>query len=210
MNRINVRLYDRTCSSACVVHPLYLSPAVRTRSHHCITLAIIAAGIWLGSIYALAGTIIVLFVLGTLMMFFTQAKEKLLRLKPDCKCSSSGEWRCCCFLYVRENTRHRDRTSPLRQTPSRRNQSFVAIDRVTGFDNKQRMKLELSEEIKRAERYGNSFVFTASYALFQRVQIPVRRKETDRLFQFVSSQIRSCVRETDKSSGLPRSGSASC
>ena len=36
----------------------------------CITLAIIAAGIWLGSIYALAGTIIVLFVLGTLMMFF--------------------------------------------------------------------------------------------------------------------------------------------
>ena len=54
--------------------------------------------------------------------------------------------------------------------------SFVAIDRVTGFDNKQRMKLELSEEIKRAERYGNSFVFTASYALFQRVQIPVRRK----------------------------------
>jgi PleD family two-component response regulator len=30
---------------------------------------------------------------------------------------------------------------------------------VTGFDNHLRMKLELSEEIKRAERYGNSFVF---------------------------------------------------
>ncbi len=37
--------------------------------------------------------------------------------------------------------------------------SFVAVDRVTGFDNHLRMKLELSEEIKRAERYGNSFVF---------------------------------------------------
>ncbi|MCI4140372.1 hypothetical protein MMJ09_27910, partial [Bacillus vallismortis] len=36
----------------------------------CITFIVIAAGIWFGTIYALAVTLIVLFVLGTLMMFF--------------------------------------------------------------------------------------------------------------------------------------------
>lgn len=36
---------------------------------------------------------------------------------------------------------------------------FVAIDSTTGFDNADRMKLELSEEMKRAERYKQPFVF---------------------------------------------------
>ncbi|MGQ9334592.1 diguanylate cyclase domain-containing protein [Bacillus paralicheniformis] len=162
----------------------------------CITLAIIAAGIWLGSIYALAGTIIVLFVLGTLMMFLhTDASSETVL-------QTLVIWGIALLLFSFMSGRIHDIAIGLHRSVKHLQDeinSFVAIDRVTGFDNKQRMKLELSEEIKRAERYGNSFVFLLlQMHYFKEFKSLYGEKETDRLFQFVSSQIRSCVRETDK------------
>lgn len=162
----------------------------------CITLAIIAAGIWLGSIYALAGTIIVLFVLGTLMMFLhTDAS-------PETELQTLVIWGIALLLFSFMSGRIHDIATGLHRSVKHLQDeinSFVAIDRVTGFDNKQRMKLELSEEIKRAERYGNSFVFLLlQMHYFKEFKSLYGEKETDRLFQFVSSKIRSCVRETDK------------
>ncbi|MCY7814730.1 diguanylate cyclase [Bacillus haynesii] len=162
----------------------------------CITLAIIAAGIWLGSIYALAGTIIVLFVLGTLMMFLhTDASS-------ETELQTLVIWGIALLLFSFMSGRIHDIAIGLHRSVKHLQdeiKSFVAIDRVTGFDNKQRMKLELSEEIKRAERYGNSFVFLLlQMHYFKEFKSLYGEKETDRLFQFVSSQIRSCVRETDK------------
>ncbi|TWJ47680.1 putative diguanylate cyclase AdrA [Bacillus paralicheniformis] len=162
----------------------------------CITLAIIAAGIWLGSIYALAGTIIVLFVLGTLMMFLhTDASS-------ETELQTLVIWGIALLLFSFMSGRIHDIAIGLHHSVKHLQDeinSFVAIDRVTGFDNKQRMKLELSEEIKRAERYGNSFVFLLlQMHYFKEFKSLYGEKETDRLFQFVSSQIRSCVRETDK------------
>ncbi|MCY8038686.1 GGDEF domain-containing protein [Bacillus paralicheniformis] len=162
----------------------------------CITLAIIAVGIWLGSIYALAGTIIVLFVLGTLMMFLhTDASS-------ETELQTLVIWGIALLLFSFMSGRIHDIAIGLHRSVKHLQDeinSFVAIDRVTGFDNKQRMKLELSEEIKRAERYGNSFVFLLlQMHYFKEFKSLYGEKETDRLFQFVSSQIRSCVRETDK------------
>ncbi|MEC1470163.1 diguanylate cyclase [Bacillus haynesii] len=162
----------------------------------CITLAIIAAGIWLGSIYALAGTIIVLFVLGTLMMFLhTDASS-------ETELQTLVIWGIALLLFSFMSGRIHDIAIGLHRSVKHLQdeiKSFVAIDRVTGFDNKQRMKLELSEEIKRAKRYGNSFVFLLlQMHYFKEFKSLYGEKETDRLFQFVSSQIRSCVRETDK------------
>ncbi|WP_456283068.1 diguanylate cyclase domain-containing protein [Bacillus sp. JZ34] len=162
----------------------------------CITLAIIAAGIWLGSIYALAGTIIVLFVLGTLMMFLhTDASS-------ETELQTLVIWGIALLLFSFMSGRIHDIAIGLHRSVKHLQDeinSFVAIDWVTGFDNKQRMKLELSEEIKRAERYGNSFVFLLlQMHYFKEFKSLYGEKETDRLFQFVSSQIRSCVRETDK------------
>lgn len=162
----------------------------------CITLAIIAAGIWLGSIYALAGTIIVLFVLGTLMMFLhTDASS-------ETELQTLVIWGIALLLFSFMSGRIHDIAIGLHRSVKHLQDeinSFVAIDRVTGFDNKQRMKLELSEEIKRAERYGNSFVFLLlQMHYFKEFKSLYGENETDRLFQFVSSQIRSCVRETDK------------
>ncbi|MPQ23553.1 diguanylate cyclase domain-containing protein [Bacillus paralicheniformis] len=162
----------------------------------CITLAIIAAGIWLGSIYALAGTIIVLFVLGTVMMFLhTDASS-------ETELQTLVIWGIALLLFSFMSGRIHDIATGLHRSVKHLQDeinSFVAIDRVTGFDNKQRMKLELSEEIKRAERYGNSFVFLLlQMHYFKEFKSLYGEKETDRLFQFVSSQIRSCVRETDK------------
>ncbi|MGG0837936.1 diguanylate cyclase [Bacillus paralicheniformis] len=162
----------------------------------CLTLAIIAAGIWLGSIYALSGTIIVLFVLGTLMMFLhTDASS-------ETELQTLVIWGIALLLFSFMSGRIHDIAIGLHRSVKHLQDeinSFVAIDRVTGFDNKQRMKLELSEEIKRAERYGNSFVFLLlQMHYFKEFKSLYGEKETDRLFQFVSSQIRSWVRETDK------------
>ncbi|QEO05080.1 DUF2334 domain-containing protein [Bacillus paralicheniformis] len=165
----------------------------------CITLAIIAAGIWLGSIYALAGTIIVLFVLGTLMMFLhTDASS-------ETELQTLVIWGIALLLFSFMSGRIHDIAIGLHRSVKHLQDeinSFVAIDRVTGFDNKQRMKLELSEEIKRAERYGNSFVFLLlQMHYFKEFKSLYGEKETDRLFQFVSS-LRQAFGETPDSTLL--------
>ncbi|KAA6472978.1 diguanylate cyclase domain-containing protein [Bacillus swezeyi] len=166
----------------------------------CITFAVIGAGIWLGPIYALAGTIVVLFVLGTLMMFLQTSQAAVFA--PEEGLRMLVVWGMALLLFSFISGRIHDVATELQHSVKRLQseiKSFVAIDRVTGFDNQQRMKLELSEEMKRAERYGNSFVFLLlQMHYFKEFKSLYGEKETDRLFQFVSSQIRSCVRETDK------------
>lgn len=126
----------------------------------CITFVVIAAGIWFGPIYALAVTLIVLFVLGTLMMFFQTGQTSLFPAEEGLR--MLVVWGIALLLFSFISGRIHDITAELRRSMTRLQseiKSYVAVDRVTGFDNKQRMRLELSEEIKRAERYGNSFVF---------------------------------------------------
>ncbi len=126
----------------------------------CITFVVIDAGIWFGPIYALAVTLIVLFVLGTLMMFFQTGQTSLFPAEEGLR--MLVVWGIALLLFSFISGRIHDITAELRRSITRLQseiKSYVAVDRVTGFDNKQRMRLELSEEIKRAERYGNSFVF---------------------------------------------------
>ncbi|MEC1686893.1 diguanylate cyclase domain-containing protein [Bacillus mojavensis] len=166
----------------------------------CITFVVIGAGIWFGPIYALAVTLIVLFVLGTLMMFFQTGQAVMFSAEDGLRMLIV--WGIALLLFSFMSGRIHDIAAELRRSVKRLQSeiiSFVAVDRVTGFDNKQRMKLELSEEIKRAERYGNSFVFLLLHMhYFKEFKSLYGEKETDRLFQFVSLQIRSSVRETDK------------
>ncbi|PAY12481.1 diguanylate cyclase [Bacillus sp. 7705b] len=166
----------------------------------CITFVVIGAGIWFGPIYALAVTLIVLFVLGTLMMFFQTGQAVMFSAEDGLRMLIV--WGIALLLFSFISGRIHDIAAELRHSVKRLQseiKSFVAVDRVTGFDNKQRMKLELSEEIKRAERYGNSFVFLLLHMhYFKEFKSLYGEKETDLLFQFVSRQIRSSVRETDK------------
>ncbi|MEK4376698.1 MULTISPECIES: diguanylate cyclase domain-containing protein [unclassified Bacillus (in: firmicutes)] len=166
----------------------------------CITFVVIGAGIWFGPIYALAVTLIVLFVLGTLMMFFQTGQAVMFSAEDGLRMLIM--WGIALLLFSFISGRIHDIAAELRHSVKRLQseiKSFVAVDRVTGFDNKQRMKLELSEEIKRAERYGNSFVFLLLHMhYFKEFKSLYGEKETDLLFQFVSRQIRSSVRETDK------------
>ncbi|MDP4526332.1 diguanylate cyclase domain-containing protein [Bacillus halotolerans] len=166
----------------------------------CITFVVIGAGIWFGPIYALAVTLIVLFVLSTLMMFFQTGQAVMFSAEDGLRMLIV--WGIALLLFSFISGRIHDIAAELRRSVKRLQseiKSFVAVDRVTGFDNKQRMKLELSEEIKRAERYGNSFVFLLLHMhYFKEFKSLYGEKETDLLFQFVSRQIRSSVRETDK------------
>ncbi|RHJ09113.1 diguanylate cyclase domain-containing protein [Bacillus sonorensis] len=166
----------------------------------CITFAVIGAGIWLGPIYALSGTFIIVFILGTLMMFFHA--EQVVPFPADEGMRMLAFWGAALLVLSFLSGRIHDIAKELHHSVKRLQseiKSFVAIDTVTGFDNAERMKLELAEEIKRAERYGNSFVFLLlQLHYFKEFKSLYGEKETDRLFQFVSSQIRSLVRETDK------------
>lgn len=147
----------------------------------CITFVVIAAGIWFGPIYALAVTLIVLFVLGTLMMFFQTGQTSLFPAEEGLR--MLVVWGIALLLFSFISGRIHDITAELRRSMTRLQseiKSFVAVDRVTGFDNKQRMKLELSEEIKRAERYGNSFVFLLLHMhYFKEFKSLYGEKETD-------------------------------
>lgn len=135
----------------------------------CITFVVIGAGIWFGPIYALAVTLIVLFVLGTLMMFFQTGQAVMFSAEDGLRMLIV--WGIALLLFSFISGRIHDIAAKLRHSVKRLQseiKSFVAVDRVTGFDNKQRMKLELSEEIKRAERYGNSFVFCCFICIISR------------------------------------------
>ncbi|MEC0696567.1 diguanylate cyclase domain-containing protein [Bacillus atrophaeus] len=166
----------------------------------CITLLVIGAGVWFGPVYSLVITLIVLFILGSLMLWFQSVQVALFSAAEGLK--TLVIWGAALLLFSFISGRIHDLAGGLGKSVKHLQaeiKSFVAVDRVTGFDNKQRMKLELSEEMKRAERYGNSFVFLLLHMhYFKEFKSLYGEKETDRLFTFVSRQIRSSVRETDK------------
>ncbi|MBY8914582.1 GGDEF domain-containing protein [Bacillus sp. YC2] len=166
----------------------------------CITLLVIGAGIWFGTIYALVITLIILFVLGSLLLWFQTGS--IVLFAPAEGFQMLVIWGAALLLFSYMSGRIHDLAKGLQRSVKQLGEeitSFVAVDRVTGFDNQQRMKLELSEEIKRAERYGNSFVFLLLHMhYFKEFKSLYGEKETDRLLAFISRQIRSSVRETDK------------
>lgn len=166
----------------------------------CITLLVAGAGIWFGAIYALVITLLVLFVLGSLLLWFQTGSFMASAGAESLQVLVIWGIALLVFSYIagriHELAKGLERSvKQLREEIT----SFVAVDRVTGFDNHLRMKLELSEEIKRAERYGNSFVFLLLHMhYFKEFKSLYGEKETDRLLAFISRQIRSSVRETDK------------
>ncbi|KXZ12595.1 hypothetical protein AXI59_05765 [Bacillus nakamurai] len=165
-----------------------------------ITLVVIGAGIWFGTIYALVITLIILFVLGSLLLWLQTGS--IVPSAPAEGLQMLVIWGAALLLFSYMSGRIHDLAKGLQRSVKRLREeitSFVAVDRVTGFDNQKRMKLELSEEMKRAERYGNSFVFLLLHMhYFKEFKSLYGEKETDRLLAFISRQIRSSVRETDK------------
>ncbi|MFP9170446.1 cyclic-di-GMP receptor EpsK, partial [Enterococcus faecalis] len=82
---------------------------------------------------------------GTLMMFFQTGQTSLFPAEEGLR--MLVVWGIALLLFSFISGRIHDITAELRRSMTRLQseiKSYVAVDRVTGFDNKQRMKLELS------------------------------------------------------------------
>ncbi|ASB51819.1 putative membrane protein YdaK [Bacillus velezensis] len=178
----------------------------------CITLLVTGAGIWFGAIYALVITLLVLFVLGSLLLWFqtggfmASAGAESLQVLVI--------WGIALLLFSYIAGRIHELAKGLERSVKQLREeitSFVAVDRVTGFDNHLRMKLELSEEIKRAERYGNSFVFCCCTCIISRNSNPsTEKKRPTACWHLSAAKSGQAFGKQTKNSGRPPNGSASC
>lgn len=178
----------------------------------CITLLVIGAGVWFGPVYSLVITLIVLFILGSLILWFQSVQVAIFSAAEGLK--TLVIWGAALLLFSFISGRIHDLAGGLGKSVKHLQaeiKSFVAVDRVTGFDNKQRMKLELSEEMKRAERYGNSFVFCCYTCTTLRNLNPYteKKKQTACLHSSAGKSDQVCGKRIKNSVPL-RNGSVLC
>jgi len=76
---------------------------------------------------------------------------------------------------------------------------FVAVDPETGFDNRERMKLEVISEMKRIDRYGGAFVLLflqiEHYEEFRKLY---GEKEREHVFSSIAQVLQEMLRMTDR------------
>lgn len=76
---------------------------------------------------------------------------------------------------------------------------YVAVDVETGFDNETRMRLTANEEMRRADRYNQEFVFILlkleNYQQFEKLY---GANETHHLWKSLAEKIQKTLRVTDK------------
>lgn len=76
--------------------------------------------------------------------------------------------------------------------------TLVAIDPITGFDNKERMLLELELEYNRSKRYGRTFSFLLiKVNHFEQLRKLYGEQELNRILLHLSTEIYRSVRKSD-------------
>lgn len=165
-----------------------------------LTFVVLGCGILFGILPALIFTLLMLFFIGS-AMFFTE----LGHTNPFFSNRTLQDvvvWGVALLFFAISAGSLHERIKTMRHTIEQQKQAmkqFVAIDSTTGFDNADRMKLELSEEMKRAERYKQPFVFIILHIHYAaEFKSLYGEKEMQHLFQQLSIKIRESVRETDK------------
>src|SRR5699024_4074943 len=76
---------------------------------------------------------------------------------------------------------------------------LVAIDPITGFDNKERMFVELELEYNRSKRYGQTFtlIFLKVNHVDQFEKL-YGEEEMSRLFKHIANEIHHSIRRSDQ------------
>ncbi|MGK9486915.1 MULTISPECIES: GGDEF domain-containing protein [Bacillus] len=165
-----------------------------------LTFVVLGCGILFGILPALIFTLLILFFIGSAMFFTELGHENPLFSNQTLQ--DVVIWGVALLFFAISAGSLHERIKMLRHTIEQQKQAikqFVAIDSTTGFDNAERMKLELSEEMKRAERYKQPFVFILLHMNYAaEFKSLYGEKEMQHLFQQLSLKIRESVRETDK------------
>ncbi|MFS0655917.1 GGDEF domain-containing protein [Bacillus sp. 179-C3.3 HS] len=165
-----------------------------------LTFVVLGCGILFGILPALILTLLILFFIGS-TMFFTEFGQTGAFFSRQ-TLQNVVIWGVAMLFFAISAGNLHERIKAMRQLIEQQKQTikqFVAIDATTGFDNAERMKLELSEEIKRAARYKQPFVFILLHMHYAaEFKSLYGEKEMNHLFQQLSMKIRESVRETDK------------
>jgi len=78
-------------------------------------------------------------------------------------------------------------------------QTLVAVDSVTGFDNKVRMFVEIELEYNRAQRYGQTFSFILiKWNFFEQFQKLYGEAEVDLALRHIAKQLYKHTRDSDQ------------
>ncbi|MGE6632076.1 GGDEF domain-containing protein [Bacillus sp. NPDC077027] len=165
-----------------------------------LALVVLGCGIIFGMLPSLILTLIILFFVGS-AMFWSQLGDTDM-LFSNQTLQDFVVWGASLLFFALSAGSIHELISTMQQTIEKQQfemKQFVAIDSTTGFDNAERMMLELSEEMKRAERYKQSFVFILLHMHYAKeFKALYGEKEMLHLFQQLSTKIRASVRETDK------------
>ncbi|MFJ5965631.1 GGDEF domain-containing protein [Bacillus sp. NPDC093026] len=165
-----------------------------------LTFVVLGCGILFGILPALILTLLILFFIGS-AMFFTELGHTNSLLSNQ-TLQDVVIWGVALLFFAISAGNLHERIASMRQMIEQQKRAikqFVAIDYTTGFDNAERMKLELSEEMKRADRYKQPFVFILLHMHYAaEFKSLYGEKEMQHLFQQLSIKIRESVRETDK------------
>ncbi|RST66660.1 GGDEF domain-containing protein [Bacillus pumilus] len=165
-----------------------------------LTFVVLGCGVLFGILPALIFTLLILFFIGSVMFFTELGHENPLFSNQTLQ--DVVIWGVALLFFAISAGSLHERIKTLRHTIEQQKQAikqFVAIDSTTGFDNAERMKLELSEEMKRAERYKQPFVFILLHMNYAaEFKSLYGEKEMQHLFQQLSLKIRESIRETDK------------
>lgn len=77
--------------------------------------------------------------------------------------------------------------------------TLVAVDRVTGFDNKERMLVELELEFNRSKRYGNPFsLLVIKWTYFEQFEKLYGEGELEQALRHISRQLYKLTRSSDQ------------
>jgi len=166
-----------------------------------LLLTVCGVGSLTGIVPSLGISLIIMFSMGSLY-FWTEYMDSSFRLSSVISLNLFFFWSTSLVLLSLLTGQIHGRIEELMEQNRYLQKKFtqlVAVDPLTGFDNKQRMILELNEELNRAKRYGNEFSFLLiQMDHFHEFEKLYGEKETNHLLQQLADKLNTLTRISDQ------------
>lgn len=166
-----------------------------------LLLLLIVLTLWRGIVFGLISSLVLIFITGSTLLY-TGISGSLTFLNPAFSMQLFFLYGIMLLLLIlcagKVHELMKDQENYLKKLQEDV-RNYVAIDVETGFDNETRMYISVNEEMRRADRQKQTFVFMVlkieNYRKFQQLY---GAKEIQHLWQQLSQRIQQTVRLTDK------------
>lgn len=166
----------------------------------CISILLIILTLFFGTVMGLFGSLIVIFTIGSIVLFFTFSNSDIIEISiPLLHLFMYGVSLVVFILLTGTIHNNIEQKNKERQKLQFEIEQFVAIDPSTGFDNKTRMIHEVQSEMNRVKRYGGAFtLILLQIDHFDEFEKLYGMKEKEHLLQTLAGKIDSTMRSTDR------------